>query len=235
LRRFACVLLGLFGMAAAHAETAQLQPFVASYAVTYRGLEAGTLTFQLKRDGERYVYETRANPSFLARLVVSQQAVERSTFEITPAGVRPLQWQLEDGKSGTKKDGALDFDWNAQTVRGEIEGQKIELPAEPGLQDRLSIQVAVVAMLLRGQEPGAIPLIDDNRVKRYTYSKKEAASLDTKLGKLDTVVYESTREGSNRVSRFWLAPSLEYVPARAEQVRKGKVETVMTLLELKRE
>ena len=76
-------------------------------------------------------------------------------------------------------------------------------------------------------------LIDDNRVKRYTYTKKEPARVDSKLGALDTIIYESTRTGSSRVSRFWLTPQFEYAAARAEQVRKGKVETVMTLVEWK--
>ncbi len=108
--------------------------------------------------------------------------------------------------------------------------RKSSCPWKPGLQDRLSIQIDVVTSLLRGEEPGTIPLIDDNRVKRYSYLKKDTATIDTKLGKLDTVIYESTREGSNRQSRFWLVPKMEYLAARAEQVRKGKVETVMTLL-----
>jgi hypothetical protein len=53
--------------------------------------------------------------------------------------------------------------------------------------------------------------------------------METKLGKLDTVLFESTREGSNRQSRFWLVPKMEFLAARAEQIRKGKVETVMVL------
>ena len=44
------------------------------------------------------------------------------------------------------------------------------------------------------------------------------------------MIYESTRDGSSRVSRFWLAPQFDYAPVRAEQIRKGKVETVMTLV-----
>ncbi len=48
-------------------------------------------------------------------------------------------------------------------------------------------------------------------------------------GKLDAVVYESTRQGSNRQSRVWMIPKMEYLAARAEQIRKGKVETVMVL------
>ena len=58
---------------------------------------------------------------------------------------------------------------------------------------------------------------------------------DSALGKLDTGMYESTREGgSSRTSRFWMAPSLEFLPVRAEQIRKGRVETVMVLQKVDR-
>lgn len=207
------------------------KPFTATYEVSFRGMRAGSLTFKLSRDAGtgRYTYETTADPSLLARFVVSSAATERSVMEIGADGVRPIEWQLDDGKSGAAKDGKLNFDWANNVATGEIEGERIELALERGLQDRLSIQIDVVTSLLRGEEPGTIPLIDDNRVKRYRYVKKEATVVDTKLGKLDTVIYESTREGSNRQSRFWLVPQMEYLAARAEQIRKGKVETVMVL------
>jgi hypothetical protein len=229
---FACFFATLLFTTAARADAILPKPFTATYEVTYRGMGAGRLTFKLSRDeaSGRYTYETTADPSVLARFVISSAALERSVMEIGPDGVRPIEWQMDDGKSGTAKDGRLQFDWNQNVATGKIEDEKIELPLEAGLQDRLSIQIAVVTSLLRGEEPGLIPLIDDNRVKRYSYLKKDTAALDTKLGKLDTVIYESTREGSNRQSRFWLVPKMEYLAARAEQVRKGKVETVMTLV-----
>lgn len=207
------------------------KPFTATYAVTYRGIRAGDLTFKLSRDPgtNRYTYETTADPSLLARIMISGGAMERSVMEIGPDGVHPLDWQFDDGKSGTSRDGQLHFDWQQKVATGTIENDKIELPLEPGVQDRLSIQIDVVTSLLRGEEPGAIPLIDDNRIKRYKYTKIGPASAETDLGKLDSVLYESTREGSNRQSRFWLVPKMEYVAARAEQIRKGKVETVMVL------
>src|SRR5262245_8159453 len=87
-------------------------PFVATYGVTYRGLSAGSLIFSFTRDANgHYVYETRVAPSALARLVVSGAAVERSVMELTPDGIRPLEWTLDDGKSSDKEDGHLRFDW----------------------------------------------------------------------------------------------------------------------------
>ena len=211
------------------------QPFVATYEVTYRGLSAGTLTLTFRPDGPdgRYVYESRVGPSLLARFVVGADALERSIMEIGADGIRPLEWTLDDGKRGTARDGALKFDWSNGTVTGRVEDKPVELPIEPGVQDRLSIQIAVASALLRGEEPGEIRLIDDNRIKHYTYTKKDAVPLDTKLGKLETLLYESVRAKSDRVSRFWLSAHSEFLPVRVEQIRKGKVEGVIVMTEFK--
>ena len=236
MRTFASGLISTLATAvvasSAYAEAAVPRPFSATYAVSFRGIGAGTITFDFARDAAtgRYIYETHASPSTLARLFVSKAAMERSVMTIDDSGTRPLEWKLEDGKSGNEGDGELHFDWSRNQVTGVVESKPVELTAEPGTQDRSSISIAVTTALLRGIEPGTIPLIDDNRIKRYVYTKKETATVDSALGKLDTVIYESTREGgSSRTSRFWMAPSLEYLPVRAEQIRKGKVETVMVL------
>lgn len=240
MRKWFSVLTAMLAMtllnASAHAEAALPRPFSATYTVSYRGIGAGTVTFDFAHDAAtgRYIYETHASPTALARLFVSRAAMERSVMEIDEAGTRPIDWQLDDGKSGKADDGELHFDWSRKRVTGVIEGENVELDTEPGTQDRSSISIAVTTALLRGVEPGTIPLIDDNRIKRYTYTKKETATVDSAVGKLETVIYESTREGSNRTARFWMAPSLEFLPVRAEQIRKGKVETVMILQKVER-
>lgn len=220
----------------ATAQSTALPAFRATYAVEFRGMDGGNLifTFQPASEPGQFIYQTTADPSFLASLVVSRAATERSRIAIDEQGVRPLEWVFDDGKSSDKADGSLTFDWATQRATGRIEREAIDLPTEAGLQDRLSIQIAVMVALLRGQEPSRFPMIDDNRIKRYTYRKVGDATLDTPLGKVETVIYESTREGSSRLARFWMAPSYDYLAMRAEQERKGKVETVMTISALAR-
>jgi Protein of unknown function (DUF3108) len=236
----ACWWLGLFGATLAHvdswADAPALQPYVATYAVSYRGIEAGTISMQLTHDAgtNRYTFETRANPSVLARLVIGRDAVERTIVEPTGEGIRPVQWHLEDGKDGKDGDGDLKFDWSSNKVTGEYEGKPVDLPTQPGLQDRLSIQLAVTAALVKGQEPTSIVMVNGDRTREYNYTRGASAQLDTKLGKQDTIIYESTRPNSNRVSKVWHAPQLQFLPVRAEQIRKGKVETVMQLVALER-
>ena len=239
MRTIASLLTTTFAMlvlaASAHAEAAVPRPFSATYAVSFRGVGAGTITFDFARDAAtgRYIYETHASPNMLARLFVSKAAMERSVMTIDDSGTRPIEWQTDDGKSSNEGDGELHFDWPRNRVTGTVEGKAVDIAAEPGTQDRSSISIAVTTALLRGNEPGTIPLIDGNHIKRYVYAKKENETVDSALGKIETVIYESTREGgSSRTSRFWMAPSLEFLPVRAEQVRKGKVETVMVLQKL---
>jgi hypothetical protein len=222
----ACLMLS----AQAHAQAAP-HDFAARYAVSFRGMNAGTLIFTFQHDPAtgHYIYETRAEPSFLASFVVSTQARERSEMEISDAGVRPLHWSLDDGKSGSKQDGDMVFDWTRQLASGVSKGAKFEVPVSPGVQDRISTQIAVATSLLRGQEPGAISIIDDAKVKSYTYDRTGTGAAESNQGHLESVLYESTRENSSRLSKFWLLPKYEFVPVRAEQIRKGKVETVMEL------
>src|SRR5690606_17235307 len=92
------LILAFASTLSARADTPRVPPeFTANYAVSYRGIQAGNLTFALQRaeDG-RYIYETKADPSFLARLVVSSNAVERSEMIIDENGVRALEWSLDD-------------------------------------------------------------------------------------------------------------------------------------------
>jgi hypothetical protein len=211
------------------------KPFVATYAVSFRGLDGGLLVMEWSKDTQpgRYVFETHANPSALASFFVSGNAFERTTLEATDEGLRPLLWVADDGKSGHKGDGRLEFNWNDHVVSGSYEGNAVKLPLEPGMEDRLSIQLGVMAALLQGHAPGTIAMVNGDSIRHYTYTAGKTESVSSKLGTFEAVTYESTRPNSNRVSRVWHAPALEYIPVRAEQIRKGKVETVMELVALK--
>jgi hypothetical protein len=206
-------------------------PFKATYKVSYRGFGAGKLTLALEQGAtpDKYTYEMSVDPSFFARMAVNKAAMERSELEIGPDGVRPLSWRLDDGTSATEDDGSIDFDWQAGRATGTYHDKPVAAAITPNLQDRLSVQVAVMTTLLRDKKPTTITMMDGTKSKPYTYQFVSNGSTKTPYGTFDTVLYESTRPGSNRVSRVWYAPSLGFAAVRAEQVRNGKVETVMVL------
>jgi hypothetical protein len=153
-------------------------------------------------------------------------------MHIDAEGVRPLEWFREDGKSGEKEDGVLTFDWEHGRVRGTVEEDPVDLPTEAGLQDPLSFLIAIQTTLLRGREPGTVAMVDGDRIKHYHITPLGRERIKTEAGDFSAVIYEIARPGSDRVSRVWYAPSLGYLPIRAEQERDGRVESVLELVKV---
>lgn len=213
-----------------------LRPYVAHYQVKFHGLSGGVLQFSLRKGDKpgQYVYETRARPSFLGSFVVSDRAREVSVMEIADDTIRPLSFNSDDGKKSDAKDSQIQFSWPKHRVTGRSEAKSVDLEIAARTQDHLSIQVAVVWDLLRGHELGTYPMFDGGEMKSYDYRMdgKERLAYDGR--ELDTVIIRSEHTGgSSRVSRYWHAPELGYLPIRAERTRKGEVEFVLQLIDVK--
>jgi hypothetical protein len=210
--------------ASAVAEEPALEPFTAYYDVRYKGMAVGTSRTELRRAPQsgRWVIETQSVATGLARLVAGGTLVQRSEFELAGGSTRPSSYLLDDGTARTGRDVTLTFDWQAGRVQGTAEDSPVDVPVESGLQDAGSMQALVLARLRTGAEPGDIAMIEKDYVKHYRYTLLRRERLLTAIGELDTVVYQSSREGSSRETIFWYAPSLGYAMVQAEQRRDGK-------------
>lgn len=218
----AAIVLAL--AAPARGDDAALEPFVAAYDVRYGNMSVGSSRTELRRAPEpgRWEIVSQSQASGLAKLVASGTLSQRSVFELDAAGVRPVTYRFDDGTHRTGRDVALDFDWRDARVRGTAEGETVDLPAAPGLQDAASIQALVLLRLRSAAEPGLVAMIEKDYVKQYRYTRLRRERLKTALGTLDTVVYRSARENSSRETIFWYAPSLGFAMVQAEQRRDGK-------------
>ena len=221
----------------AHADTgASMQPYTARYQVSYRGISGGEIESRFQRGASPGVwqYETRVFPNFFGRIAVSPQARERSTMVITPTGVRPLAFSFDDGSSNSQKDVRLAYDWSASKVTGSAEGQQIEFDLAPGTQDTASVQAAMIQERLAGRKPQGFRIITGDKMRDYRYWLEGTQQVMTPFGQVAAEVWANQRNGSNRVSKVWHAPSLGFVPVQAIQYRKGNPEVQMKLVRLER-
>jgi uncharacterized protein DUF3108 len=205
------------------------QPFKATFAVEWHGMGAGTSILELTRQNENnggteYTYTSKNTARGLFRLAVPDTVTQTSHLTIEDGQVRPVSYVGDDGSSDTDRDVSLKFDWSAKRITGTAEDRPVDLPLEPGVQDGLSVQIALMCELARGHSPASFKLIDKNEVKEYQYTREGETQLDTSIGKLDTVIYRSQKQGSSRYTRLWIAPSLGYLPVRAEQAKRDKRE-----------
>jgi len=150
--------------------------------------------------------------------------------------VLPEQYKGDDGTSATKRDASLSFDWQAKRVTGIYEDVAVDMPIEAGVQDDLSIQVALMNALLHDHVPTRFRLIDRNLVKEYQYTAEGRTTLETPLGSLEAVIYRSRKVGARSSTVFWCAPALGYLPLKVERHDgAGKVEWSLAIRSATRE
>jgi hypothetical protein len=221
--------------ALSEAET-PLRTYVAHYQVKFRGMNGGVLQFTLRKGDkpDQYIYETSAKPSFLGGFFVSDKAHESSVMEIAGDEIRPLSFNSDDGKKSDAKDVQVRFSWSKHHITGRSEAKPVDLEVPARAQDHLSIQVAVVWDLSNGRELGTYPMFDGGEMKSYDYRKDGEEQISYEGRDLDTVIVRSEHTGGgSRVSRYWHAPELGYLPIRAERTRKGELELVLQLIDVK--
>lgn len=234
MKTAATIVLCVTAIVSAGAADLPLQPFHARYGIVWRGFNAGTTELELKRDGDQYVYISRANARGMFRAFFSEEITQTSWFTLNENGVRPVRYRADDGSEDTERDITLEFDWRANRVRGTAEDKPVDVALEPSAQDAMSIQIALMRDLLAGAQPSKYRLFDKDKIKEYTYTLEGEARVKTALGELDTVIYRAQRSGSKRVTRMWYAPSLGFVGVRGEQLRDGKREWLMEIRSLDR-
>jgi hypothetical protein len=218
----------------------ELKPFEASYAWYWHGMNVAVSTLKLEQQtrapgaDDTWVYSSRSDPRGIGRMF-AERPRQQSTMRVSNSGVRPLHYKADDGTSSTKRDADLQFDWEHNRVTGVYEDVKVDMPLQPGTQDDLSVQIALMVELLAGRTPDQFLLIDKNSVREYRYTREGEESLSTPLGKLDTVIYRSQKNGSPRVTRFWCAPQQGYIPLRVEQKKGDEVQWAMQVESVKRD
>jgi len=225
----ATVIMGLLGIVTANAgEPTALEPFKAHYRAEWKNLNVGTSDLDLRRNGTHYIYTWKISARGIFRLLYGNDVIQTSWFFADSEHVSPEKYHAEDGAS--KAD--LAFDWSQQIARGHSDSKPIEIKLRNGTQDVMSIQAEVMLGLRNGNLPKTFPIIDKDELKEFTYTQEGHAEIQTELGRLDTLVVASQREGGDRVLRMWFAPSLGFVPVQAERTRNGSLEFAMRIRSL---
>lgn len=208
------------------ASVSQPVPFVATYTIAWHGVPAGSSTLELRETAPQFYLYTSTDRAYgVFRLVFPHALRQSSRFKVSAGEVEPLAFQA----GGIGNAVMAQFDWKAGTLTGMAKGRLLDLKLQPGTQDPLSVQIAIMLALEARNAPDAFWMLNTDEIDRFQYVRHGEAMVDTPLGSLHTILYTSHEAGSDRTTYLWLAPALDYMPARAEQHVKGSTQVSLEI------
>ena len=212
------------------APVAQPVPFDATYTISWHGVTAGSSILELRETApQSYLYTSTDTAYGVFRLAIHHPLRQSSRFKVTAGEVAPLAFEA----GGIGNDVMAQFDWKAGRVTGTAKGKLLDLKLQPGTQDPLSVQIAIMLKLQAQDAPAGFWMLNTDEIDRFQYVRHEEGTLDTPLGKLRTILFTSHQAGSNKTTYLWLAPALDYMPARAEQRVKGSTQVALEIAAFK--
>lgn len=216
-----------------------IAPFRVSYSVGNNVITAGQATLELAEtvDGVwRFKLETR--PTGVFRLTGKGNVAETSDLRFVPTDddgflVRPDTYRYRQDDERRRAVDAS-FDWEDMLLSWTRRGKSDSISlAENPASDRLSVMLAVMSSLRQNEYTSEHLVFDSGKLKRVIFEVQGEDRLETSLGPMDTIrVLRRNLEGSSRTTVTWFAPSLDYMPVKIEQLKRGDLVARLTLRSL---
>lgn len=157
-------------------------------------------------------------------------ANQKATFEMDQCDVRPASYvatnklPLKEASSET-----VEFDWDSKkaSYNGK-EGQKT-FDLDTILYDPMSFFFMARCDLIAGKKQFTHALIHKGNKKNHTYKVVGTEVVETGQGNIEALVVERERDNKKRQTRFYVAPSLDYLLVKIEHQEGWLLNVVATL------
>ena len=227
-RCFAFLLVCAFAAAAAAQPPRKLS---LNYDVSYNGVVAAEMTEVLEHDGKNFSLSSEGRGKGLGALLYRGAAKRTCRGEITPDGLRPLEYR---DQRGDKPASVARFDWVKKKLTQEHDGKNETTDMTLPLQDRLSFLYDFAFRSTPDLVPGKeikVTLTDGKGLTRFQYNVAGQEMLKTPAGELETVHLVKQRDNKDdRGTEIWFARSRNYLPVRILLIEKdgARIDQILT-------
>lgn len=211
-------------------------PFQARYELYGVGLPLGEAFMALDYpEPSHYAMRFEVRPNRLVGLLTSNQVQEQASGEIHNGQVQSTQYAQQADTGGETRDIQLRFNRSTGQVEAHDNAEQATLPLSPGVTDPLSLHLMVMWDLERDQLPEQYALIDGTRIRTYQIRNEGEETLKTALGELHTVRVSQAQSDGSRITTFWFATDLQYLPVRITRQKKGREDLRLEIRSVERE
>jgi hypothetical protein len=212
-----------------------IAPFQAHYDLYGSGLPVGEALMALEAAGSNgYAMRFEVRPNQWVALLASNRIQEHANGEIRDGQVRPLRFERQADTGRETQHVQLRFDWPAAQIEVHSHAGQATLPLSPGVTDPLSLNLAVMWDLQRGQLPEQYALVDGIEPRVYQIRNEGEDTLKTAFGPVRTVRVSQTRPDGNRTTTFWFAIEWHFLPVQITRQKKGREDLRLEIRSLER-
>jgi|TARA_B110000914_G_scaffold222612_1_gene236444 hypothetical protein len=217
------LLLGYLVAPSFGEEQFALKAHEANYKVDIKGFTAELKTSLKTSDGVNFFAEDFIKTTGVASVFLKGTLTSTSKFFVEGYNLKPNYFYSLDTLSKEKKRLTLDFDWVINRVNINDNEKKSTILLNNSIKDRLTLKYALMMDLLGDQLQNQYSLYENDKIKKI-----KTTNLGTKVITIDHGVYEvigiqNQASGSSKLSIFWCAEKLGFLPVLIEQYRDNKL------------
>ncbi len=225
------LIAAILSLPLSSAADAITEGFSSSYTLAYNGFEVGVAERTLVPLGDgTVVFKSKAYPTGLARMLVSDRVIERSVIHTETGRLKPMEYSYvqTDHKD---RNADIYFSW----PKGEvvIQPSQERYPLHADTLDALSFQLALMRDLAAGKQQFRYYIVDRRKQREYNFKVQGHEQVRTPMGHFDAVKVVAKSKGGGRSFEFWCAPKLGYLPVRIVSEEHDGDRTVMQLASYK--
>lgn len=204
--------------------------YTASYRFGILTFTADTeTTISWNDEAGEYGYDTSFEANGLAALKFPGMANDRGRFKLDCRGIVPVENRRDDGSKKLDEDVFTAFDADNHKATVIYQGETTDFDLPPGTVDPQILSLAVMLDMQQGLTLGTYTALDRTKIKTYPFKVIGEEELETKVGKVSTVVLQEGKDNDRRTRIVWVAPELGYLPVKIQYNRKGKTQAIMAI------
>jgi hypothetical protein len=219
-------MLSLFVVHTAFAAPQQIQLV---YNATRNGQPFATVTETFQQQNGRYRIESVTEGIGVYGLFGKRRLL--SEGEVTPQGLRPSHFELQQGDNA-KKAVSAEFDWAAKMLSMKSKGQTSSAVLEEGTQDLLSYAYQFMFRPPQGEDV-RLPVTTGKkqRVYQYRVAEKEAG-VETGAGIFKTVHLANGAADGDENKELWLGVEKNHIVVKISMKDESGARIEQTLSSL---
>ena len=204
-------------------------PYSASYSVTRKGDADGSMQVELKRTGDNtfsYMMETRVKWG-----IFTAHIDQRSNFSWQNGLALPGSYLATQRASIYKRSETANFDWHSMKAMGEKKRDDFEIDLVPGMQDKLTVYLALAQAFCEGNDAIGIEVVSGPNVKLHEYIVQTEEQPDTVPGELPLVHIRRGSPAEEKQTDLWLSEKNRFLPVKMIY-RDKSIITDMQLIDI---